>query len=53
MMETTPDTLITMTSGKKYYVLESVDEVRRKFLEFYVVINSHGKRSKITGPAQE
>jgi flagellar protein FlbD len=33
-METTPDTVISMTSGQKFVVLESSDEVIRKVIEF-------------------
>jgi flagellar protein FlbD len=43
MVETTPDTLISMMSGKKYYVLESVDTVREKFLEYYKSVHARGK----------
>lgn len=53
MMETTPDTLISMTSGKKYYVLENVEEVREKFMEFYTTINSHGGKTRASGAARD
>ena len=33
-METTPDTVISMTNGQKFVVLESTDEVIRKVIEF-------------------
>jgi flagellar protein FlbD len=33
-VETTPDTLISMTSGQKFVVLESPDDVIRKVIEF-------------------
>jgi len=33
-VEITPDTVIAMTSGQKFMVLESADEVIRKVIEF-------------------
>jgi len=33
-METTPDTVISMTNGQKFIVRESSDEVVRKVIEF-------------------
>ena len=33
-METTPDTVISMTNGQKFVVRESSDEVIRKVIEF-------------------
>ena len=33
-MEATPDTLISLTSGQKLAVLESVDEVEEKFVTY-------------------
>ncbi len=33
-METTPDTVVSMTSGQKFVVLESSDDVIRKVIEF-------------------
>lgn len=33
-METTPDTVITMTNGQKFVVRESSDEVIRRVIEF-------------------
>ena len=33
-METTPDTIITMTNGQKFVVLESSDDVIRKVVAF-------------------
>jgi len=46
MVETTPDTLICMMSGKKYYVLESVEDVRKRFEEYYVNLGSRSRRTK-------
>jgi len=34
-VEATPDTVITMTTGRKYIVKESVDEVIKKAEEFF------------------
>lgn len=33
-VETTPDTVITMTTGQKFVVLESVDEVIQRVIQF-------------------
>ena len=33
-MEVTPDTVIAMTSGQKFMVMESADEVIQKVIEF-------------------
>jgi flagellar protein FlbD len=34
-LEATPDTVITLTNGKRYIVKESVQEVQRKATMFY------------------
>lgn len=33
-IETTPDTVISMTNGQKFVVLESTDDVIRKVIDF-------------------
>jgi flagellar protein FlbD len=33
-LESTPDTVITLTSGQKLVVLETMDEVVKKIIEF-------------------
>ena len=33
-IETTPDTVISLTNGQKFMVLEPVDEVVRKVIDF-------------------
>jgi flagellar protein FlbD len=33
-VETTPDTIISLTNGQKFVVLESTDDVIRKVIEF-------------------
>jgi len=33
-MEATPDTIITMTNGQKFVVLESSEDIIRKVIEF-------------------
>jgi len=33
-LEVTPDTVITLTTGQKFMVLESADEVRERVVEF-------------------
>ena len=39
IVEHTPDTMITTISGKKYHVLESVDEVTDTCIEYYMKIH--------------
>ncbi|MPN44769.1 hypothetical protein SDC9_192334 [bioreactor metagenome] len=46
IIENTPDTLITTMSGKKYYVLESVQEVSVKVMEYYQKINMRKAKTK-------
>ena len=41
-LETTPDTVISMTNGQKFVVLESSDDVIRKVIEFRREILSSG-----------
>ena len=44
VVEITPDRLITLMSDKKYYVLESVEEIVAKVEAFYQkVYSSRGK----------
>jgi flagellar protein FlbD len=38
-LDATPDTIVTMASGKKVYVLESVEEVSDKVTSYYRKIN--------------
>lgn len=33
-VESVPETIITLTNGKKYIVLETVDEVKNKVLKY-------------------
>ena len=35
VIEVTPDTLITMMNGKKYYAMESVEEVTKRIEAYY------------------
>jgi flagellar protein FlbD len=35
VIEITPDTMITMTNGKKYYALENVHDIIKKIEAFY------------------
>lgn len=46
IIESTPDTMITTMSGKKYYVLESVEDVTEKLLQYYKIINIRKAKSK-------
>lgn len=38
-IESIPDTVVTLTSGKKVHVLETVEEVTSKVTTFYQKIN--------------
>lgn len=42
MIESFPDTTITLTNGKKYVVKESEDEVKELITKFYQSINLLG-----------
>lgn len=46
IVEKMPDTMISTMSGKKYYVLESVEEVSEKIMEYYKTINTHSRKPK-------
>jgi flagellar protein FlbD len=39
-LEATPDTVITLTTGQKFMVLESADEVLSRVIEFRRTINA-------------
>ena len=52
IIENTPDTLITTMSGKKYFVLESVQEVKEKVIEYYHRINSRESKKGLQ-PSKE
>lgn len=38
-VESTPDTIVTLVSGKKVHVIESVEEVTRRVTDYYREIN--------------
>ena len=40
-MEATPDTVISLANGQKFVVLESLDEVVNRVIEFRQSINDH------------
>lgn len=42
-IESTPDTVITLTTGKKIVVAESIDEVIKKIIAFKGRINDYHK----------
>lgn len=46
IIESTPDTLITSMSGKKYYVRETPDEVRKLFGDYYGQLNDQKEKKK-------
>lgn len=45
-LETTPDTVISMTNGQKFVVRESSDDVIRKVIEFRREISRSGPVSQ-------
>lgn len=47
-LETTPDTVISMTNGQKFVVLESTDDVIRKVIEFRREILKSGPPQEIS-----
>ncbi len=47
-LETTPDTVISMTNGQKFVVLESTDDVIRKVIDFRREILSSGPAREIS-----
>lgn len=49
IIENTPDTLITTLNGRKYYVLETAQEVSRKILIYYNNINTRSKSARSAG----
>ncbi len=44
-IEVTPDTVISLTSGQKFMVLESAEEVISRVIDFRRAIHSSGIRS--------
>lgn len=52
IIEITPDTLITMTNGKKYYALESVEEIIKRTEKYYKKTGI-SVRSFVAAPAEE
>lgn len=47
VVEVTPDRLITLVSDKKYYVLESVEQIVEKMEDFYRRVYSPSGRNKV------
>jgi flagellar protein FlbD len=48
-VESTPDTVITLTNGKKYVVAENVDDIVKKVVEYKQKIFSANYGEYITG----
>lgn len=40
-IETTPDTVISLTNGQKFVVLETVDEIIRRVIEFRRAVHDY------------
>ena len=45
-IETTPDTVISLTNGQKFMVLESTEEIVRKVIEFRRSIHQRDSEAK-------
>jgi flagellar protein FlbD len=41
MLEETPDTVVTLTSGNKLIVRDSMEEIRRKVVAYHREIHQH------------
>ena len=52
-VETTPDTVIAMTNGQKFMVMESADEVIEKVIEFRRAIASRPEVTAARGQILE
>jgi flagellar protein FlbD len=48
-VESTPDTVITLTNGKKYVVAENVDDIVKKVVEYKRKIFCTNNGNYITG----
>jgi flagellar protein FlbD len=44
-LESTPDTVVTLTSGNKFVVRDTMDEVREKIIEFKRRIYLEGEQA--------
>ena len=49
--EAIPDTIITLTTGERMYVRESVEEVRARFLAYQHTIREQRGRGELEPPA--
>jgi flagellar protein FlbD len=49
--EAIPDTIITLTTGERMYVRESVEEVRARFLAYQHMIREQRGRGELAPPA--
>ena len=51
-VESNPDTMITLTNGKKVFVKESLEAILKKFLTYQQLIN-RPLASRVIKPAEE
>ncbi|KGX93166.1 hypothetical protein N781_12180 [Pontibacillus halophilus JSM 076056 = DSM 19796] len=49
MVESLPDTTITLSNGRKYFVTETEDEVTRLVKQFYRQVGLVGVRADVEG----
>jgi len=50
-VEATPDTIITLATGERLFVAESVDEVVARFIEYQCLIREQRARGVLEPPA--
>ena len=50
-VEATPDTIITLATGERLFVSESVDEVVARFIEYQRLIREQRARGVLEAPA--
>lgn len=53
LVESSPDTLITLTSGKKYVVRESEQEIIQSIHRYYQSITMFGRKEIVEGYDEE
>ncbi|MEA4889086.1 MAG: flagellar FlbD family protein [Clostridiaceae bacterium] len=52
-IETTPDTVISMTTGRRLLVIESADEILQKIIQFRVLCSINGRFACQEGQEKE
>lgn len=52
LLEVTPDTVLTLTTGQKLMVLETADEVRNRIIEFRRAVYEQALRCPFQGQTE-